>query len=135
MFPPPIVIDTCSFRDKDFIKRLSSYHSRKVISTITYAEMQFYLLNEKGKTSNYFDNILRIGGIEIEDYSKRHGLTTAQFGMDMGDFSKLFRDYAIASHAYISPWIVVTNNKKDFIFLNERVMSPFEFRSTYMQSI
>jgi predicted nucleic acid-binding protein len=130
---PPIVIDTCSFRDKDFIKRLSSYHGRKIISTITYAEMQFFLLFVKGKDSTYFDKILSMGGIEIEAYSKGQGLTTAKFGMDMGDFSKSFRDYAIASHASIPPWIVVTSNKKDFEFLNGRVMSPSEFRSSYMQ--
>ena len=132
MSSPPIVIDTCSFRDRDFIRGLPSYHGRKVISSITYAEMQVFLIFQKKKEESYFDGILIDAGVEIQNYSKNHGLITANFGGNMGEFSNMFRDYAIASHAFLPPWIVVTNNKKDFEFLSDRVLSPSEFRNQYM---
>lgn len=132
MSSPPIVIDTCSFRDSNFIRKLASFHGRKVISTIAYSEMQVYLMLEKKKDSIYFDNMLKDADIEIQNFSKDNGLQTAIFGRDMGGFSKLFRDYAIASHAFLPPWIVVTYNKKDFDFMTERVMSPDEFANKFM---
>lgn len=132
MSSPPIVIDTCSFRDSNFVRKLATFHGRKVISTIAYSEMQVYLMYRKKKDSSYFDKILNNANIEIQDFSRENGLQTAIFGKDMGNFSKLFRDYAIASHAYLPPWIVVTNNKRDFEFMGERVMSPNEFMEKFM---
>jgi predicted nucleic acid-binding protein len=44
------------------------------------------------------------------------------------DFKDNFRDYMIASHAYLPPRIVITNNKKDFSFLGKRVKTPTEFK-------
>ena len=132
MSSPPIVIDTCSFRDRDFVAGLAFYHGRKIISSITYAEMQLFFIYKKHRDSSHFDNILHDAGIEVQNYSKGNGLVTANFGGNMGSFSKQFRDYAIASHAHLPPWIVITNNIKDFAFLAERVMEPAEFRRDYM---
>ena len=94
--------------------------------------MQVFLIFEKKKEESYFDGILIEAGVEIQNYSKTHGLITANFGGNMGEFSNMFRDCAIASQAFLPPWIVVTNNKKDFEFLIERVLSPSEFRYQYM---
>ncbi|MHB8360946.1 MAG: PIN domain-containing protein [Thermoplasmataceae archaeon] len=127
MSNPPIVIDTCFFRDKAFIEYLSRYHEKKIISAITYSEMQIFLISKKRKESPYFDKMLYGAGIEVENYSKENGLTTALFGAEMGEFSRLFRDYSIASHAHIAPWIVVTYNIEDFAFLYDRVMNPQDF--------
>ncbi|MHB1709630.1 MAG: PIN domain-containing protein [Thermoplasmataceae archaeon] len=133
MSTPPIVIDTCSFRDRNFIKTLGNYHGKKIISAITYSEMQIYLISKKKKEPSYFDRLLRGAGIEVEDYSKENGLQTALYGVDMGDFSRLFRDYSIASHAHIAPWIVVTYNVKDFSFLNDRVLTPQDFINDHIK--
>jgi len=132
MSTPPIVIDTCSFRDGSFVRSLENYHGKKIISAITYSEMQIYLISTKNKESTYFDSLLHGAGIEVGNYSKANGLITAFYGVDMGEFSRLFRDYAIASHAAIAPWIVVTNNVKDFAFLNDRVMTPQNFINVYI---
>lgn len=94
--------------------------------------MQVFLIYQKHRDESYFDHILNEAGVEIQNYSRSHGLITANFGGNMGEFSRMFRDYAIASHAFLPPWIVITNNKKDFEFLNERVLSPTEFRYQYM---
>jgi predicted nucleic acid-binding protein len=129
---PPIVIDTCSFRDKGFINKLGTYHGRKVISAVTYAEMQVYLIYDKNKEESYFDKILYEAGIEIQDYSRKQGLLTAILGGQMGDFHSKFNDYSIASHAYDPPWLVVTYNERHFSYLNDRVKSPMDFIKQYM---
>ena len=116
----------------EFRNPLYGYHGRKIISSITYAEMQVFLIFEKKKDESFFDGILNEAGVEIQNYSKSHGLITANFGGNMGEFSNMFRDYAIASHAFLPPWLVVTYNKKDFAFLMERVVSPTEFRYQFM---
>lgn len=90
------------------------------------------MIYEKHKDDSYFDHILHEAGVEIQNYSKTHGLITANFGGNMGEFSKMFRDYAIASHAFLRPWIVVTNNMKDFEYLADRVLSPIDCRHKFM---
>lgn len=94
--------------------------------------MQVFFIYKKHRNSSHFDGILHGAGVEVQNYSKSNGLMTAIFVGDMGEFSKQFRDYAIASHAHLPPWIVVTNNTKDFQFLAERVMEPTKFRHNYM---
>lgn len=133
MSSPPIVIDTCSFRDRAFIHRLGNYHGKKVISAITYSEMQVYLISEKKRDQSYFDGVLYGAGIDVESYSKVNGYRTAILGSDLGDFSRMFRDYSIASHAFIAPWVVVTNNKRDFSFLGDRVKDTVEFTRDYLR--
>lgn len=124
----PLVIDTCSFRDAAFIASLRNYHGNKYISSITYAEMQVYLIGMKGKDPDFFDRLLRKSNIQIEWFRRDNALDSAFLGAQFGDFNKRARDYMIASHAYNPPWIVVTYNKKDFDFLTGRVFDPDEFK-------
>ncbi|MEM0138795.1 MAG: hypothetical protein QW100_03610 [Thermoplasmatales archaeon] len=94
--------------------------------------MQIFLIYIKNRDPSHFDNLLREVNIEVEWYRKEHAMHTAEFGYEAGDFSSNFRDYMIASHAYLPPWIVVTNNTKDFAFLRERVRTPQDFENEYM---
>ena len=123
-----MIIDTCVFRDGAFIEAIKEYHGTKCISSITYTEMQVYLMGKKNKPSNYFDNILRKVNIDISTFTKHEALSAAKIGIVMEEFKKNSRDYMIAAHAIMAPWIVITYNKKDFTYLRERVYDPEEFR-------
>jgi hypothetical protein len=92
----PIILDTCAFRGIGFIKRLKSFHGRKIISVVTYSEMQIHLMYKKGKKLTYFDDLLKL-------------------------VKTNFRDYLIASHAFLPPWLVITHNLKDFEYLEGRI--------------
>ena len=131
MSQPPIVIDSNVFRDLSFINWLRSYHSRKVIPAIAYTEVLVYVTSVRGKTAGSFDALLRTAGIEIEWYRKEQARSAARFGADGGDFSQNARDYMIAAHASLAPWVVITNNIQDFSFLGDRVKTPYEFKGLF----
>ncbi|MHB1493066.1 MAG: hypothetical protein ACYCR7_02760 [Thermoplasmataceae archaeon] len=87
-----------------------------------------YFIGHKHKEPSFFDNLLRKSKIEIEWFRAEEGLRTALTGIKLGSFAENFRDLTIGSHASIAPWIVVTNNIKDFDFLGDRVRLPDEFK-------
>lgn len=128
---PPIVIDTCVFRDPGFIEWLKTYHNKKVISSVTYMEMQTFWIGKKNKDFRFFDRLLRLAGIEIQCYNKEQALATAEHRIRSNFNVKDMRDAMIASHASIAPWIVVTFNVKDFSFLGDRVLDPYKFKHLY----
>lgn len=128
----PVVIDSCVFSSStDFIYWLKSYHGTKIISSITYAELQYYFIEKKKKEPIFFDNLLKKSSIEVKWFRKDEALGAALFGVASNSFAKDFRDFMIGSHASIAPWIVVTNNIKDFYFLNGRVKLPEDFKSEH----
>lgn len=125
----PVVIDSCVFSsDTDFIHWLKGYHGKKVISSVTYAELQVYFISKKNKEPAFFDNIMRRSRIEVRWFRKDEALNTAYFGSNSDSFAEDFRDFMIGSHASIAPWVVITNNVKDFYFLEDRVKLPNEFK-------
>ncbi len=126
----PLIIDTCVFRDSSFIQKLKNYHGRKCISPITYVEMQIFLIGKKKKEQFYFDDLLKRAKIEIMTLRKEEAVAATVIGIGNGEFNKNSRDYMIASHAYTAPWIVITYNKRDFIYLGERVLNPDEFKKS-----
>ncbi len=131
----PVVIDSCVFtQDRGFIYWLKTYHGRKIISSVTYAELQVYFLGAKKKEPSFFDGILRASRIEVEWFKKDHALITGMYGAESDSFAEDFRDFMIGSHASIAPWIVVTYNVSDFHFLNGRAKSPDDFRKEHDNS-
>ena len=128
----PVVIDSCVFsQSTDFIYWLKGYHATKIISSITYAELQVYFIGKKKKDPTFFDSILKRSRIDVQWFRKGEALNTAYFGSASASFAENFRDFMIGSHASIAPWIVVTNNIRDFFFLGERVMLPNEFKNKH----
>lgn len=128
---PPIVVDTCSFDNRDFVRWLASYHGRKIISVVSYAEIQAYFICKKNKDMSYFDKMLSEVNIEIEWFRKEEAMRTAILRCEIGgDIESNFRDLMIASHAYWPPWIVITYDK-DFSFLGDRVKTPEEFEKEH----
>ena len=126
----PLIIDTCVFRDSSFIYGLKNYHGRKCISPITYIEMQVYLMGRRKKLQFHFDKILDSSNIEILTLRKEEAIAAAEIGIRNGEFNRNSRDYMIAAHAYIAPWIVITHNKRDFAHLGDRVLDPDEFKKS-----
>ena len=60
----------------------------------------------------------------IEWFRKKEAIRTIEIALETGDFKRNARDYMIAAHASIPPWVVVTNNIKDFSFLGDRAKTP-----------
>jgi len=122
----PIVLDTCVFRDKSFLKWVGRYHGRKIVPTFVYAETAIHYLN-RGKRIEDLDFLLRKLKIEVESHEPKHARYTANLGFDFKDFSENARDYLISGHAYLPPCHLITNNVKDFFFLENRVHEPYDF--------
>lgn len=139
---PPIVLDTCVLGDKDFLRRLSSFHGRKIISSISYMEFCYFLLSS-GKDTDGFRDLLKALGITIEHFGIKNADKAVGVRLEYGrtalvscpECGKQIKadwcDLMIASHALDPPWIVVTKNVKDFDYLKDRVMSPQEFMERY----
>ena len=121
---PPIVIDTCALLDKSFWNWIRKYHQRKVLPTIAYTEYCHHLLSTKNIDIETIDRTLRILGIEIACFRHQQALYTTEIALTFGDFKENWRDYMIASFAYLEPWVVVTYNIKHFDFLEERALEP-----------
>lgn len=120
----PLVLDTCAFRDRSFWPWLKSYHGRKVLPSIAYTEISVYFVGSRNKTQGEVDHWLKGLGITIDWYRHTEAMRAVEISISMGDFSRNWRDYMIASHAFYAPWIVVTNNVKDFACLGDRVWTP-----------
>ena len=102
-----------------------------MIPAIAYTEVLVYVTGVKGKSAGSFDALLRTAGIEIGWYGKEQARAAARFGTDCGDFSQNARDYMIAAQAILAPWVVITNNTKDFNFLGDRVKTPYDFKRLF----
>jgi len=119
----PLVLDTCSLIDKDFRYWLRSYHDRKVLPSVVYLELSLYF-RFKNKPQTYVDQLIRTLGASIEWFRKKEAQRTIEIALETGDFKKNARDYMIAAHADIPPWIVVTDDVDHFSFLGDRVKTP-----------
>lgn len=93
---------------------------------VAHAELSVYFTGTKGKSQEEVDFMLRTMGIEVEWFRHLESCRTAEIAVQRGDFSLKSRDYMIAAHAYLPPWVIATYNVKDFDFLANRVKTPTE---------
>ena len=132
MHRAPLLIDTCALSNKDFMQWLKGYHDTKKISTITYMEFSMFLVNQKNKTFDHVDRLLRTCGIEVEPFNKKNAIGTVERMSTDPSFQRCrlcnrldWNDTMIASHAPIPPTLLVTENLDDFIGLvGERAVTP-----------
>ena len=125
----PIVLDTNTFDRKDFLNWLKFYREEKNLPAVAYAELYVYFVGEKKQTQEGLDYLLRRLDIKFHHLGKTHCVFGGEIGLERGDFEKHCRDYLIAGHAYNPPYIVITENIKDFDFLGDRVMTVDEAMS------
>lgn len=122
----PLILDTNIFKDKNFLYKLTSYHNRKILPVVAYAEICVYFIGQRNKSLSYVNYLLKKIDIEVEWLDQRRAENAALYGIKSGDFSKNARDYLIGAHAYPAPRTMVTYNKEHFWFLENRVYSPDE---------
>jgi len=120
----PLILDTCVFSDRSFLYKLKKYHGRKIIPAVAFCELYYHSLC-KGKEDAIMKLFSKLD-IEIEEFDARRARNAALYSKGYGKFDKNFRDYMIGSHAYPPPRKMITDNKKDFEFLEDRVLSPNE---------
>jgi len=123
----PIILDTCVFSDKSFLYKLEKYHGDKIIPAVAFCELYYHYLCT-GKE----DFILKLFSkldIVIEEFDAVRAKNAALYSEGYGKFEENFRDYMIGSHAYPPPRKMITDNKKDFEFLKDRVLSPDELEN------
>jgi hypothetical protein len=123
----PVVLDSSVFKFGDFLYWLSGYHGDKILPAVAYTEISIWLAVKKGRSRESIHQLLRRSDITIEYYTPQIAWNAVLFGKEFGDFPDHARDYMIAAHAYTAPRMVITENKRDFIFLSPRVMDPYEF--------
>lgn len=122
----PIVIDTCAFRDREFVRWLRDYRGRKILPTAAYTELLVYFVGQKHRTKEDVRRWLGATDVEIEPMSSIHAEKAAEHGIEGDDFHDHAMDYLIGAHAHTAPLVLITNNKKDFGFLGARVWTPEE---------
>ena len=129
--PPPLLLDACVFSDRDFSEWLEDYHGRKVIPTVAYTELCYYLSGKKGWSLGRIRGYLLGLGIEIIRYSPDDADRIMPVAVQGGDFKQHKYDYMIASHGVFAPWIMVTNNIDHFYYLGSRVKTPREVKRIF----
>lgn len=130
----PIIIDTNSLMEKGFFHWCRSYRERKVLPIIAYCEYCVGYLTTGRKTVEEIDRVLNKAGIEIKPMRNQEAIQTAQIcgvvnSTKDPDFRNKWRDYMIGAYAINPPYLLVTNNIKDFKFLERRVVSPIDIMS------
>mgnify|MGYP006284957119 CR=1 FL=1 len=128
----PIYIDTNCFNDRSFINWLKDYHGRKSISAITYAELLFHYVHNMKKDKRILNDLLKHSQIKVEDLRSIEVDEAIGFH-ELCDgavpWKENFKDYLIAGHIHNRPTKLVTQNKKDFRFLDDDcVVDMYEFR-------
>ncbi len=130
MSGPPVVLDTCVFRDKHFLYKLAKYRGDKILPPVALSELTYHFLS-KGKEESEVHRLLRAAGIEQARMGPREATAAARFGSSQGEWSRKWRDYMIGAHAEEAPILLITHNIRDFTFIPRRVLAPPEFCDTY----
>ncbi len=125
MSGPPLVLDTNVFSRKDFLSWLDSYHGKKRLPVVAFAEICVKRLDSQDGMSRLKALLNRLN-INIERMGSRIAEHGAVWGYRGEDFSDKARDYLIGAHAHTAPLVFVTENKKDFWFLDDRAVTPDE---------
>lgn len=99
------------------------------ISVITFAELEYGILNSKYPEQNRLAINSVLAGIKIEDFDI-HAAT--HFGQILAELKKIHkdkqnqdRDKMIAAHARSRGYTLITNNTKDFIDIDNLVIEDW----------
>ncbi len=121
----PLILDTNVFSRKDFLNWLDSYHGKKKLPAVAYAEICVNRINQEENVEKLRCLLSRLN-INVERLDSRIAEFGALWGSRGDDFSDNARDYLIGAHAHTAPMILVTDNKDHFWFLEDRVVTPDE---------
>ncbi|MCL2142915.1 MAG: PIN domain-containing protein [Methanomassiliicoccaceae archaeon] len=133
---PPLLMDTCAL-SKDFLKWLRTYNPAKSISSVTYMEYCIYMVGTKNMSVEEVSSILRHAGISIQPFGKHQAEYASEF-MTRRTIERCrtcnkidWNDCMVAAHAPIAPTVIVTENVKDFPYLDGRVITPNDAMKRY----
>ncbi len=103
--------------------RLAAHVGRDVcISVVTYAELEYGILNSSKPAQNREAMNHFLAGIRILDFdikaAKHFGEILAELKKEHKEKQNQDRDKMIAAHARSAGYILVTNNAKDFTDIN-----------------
>ena len=127
MSNPPVVIDTCSFYNREFMRWIRTYRGDREIPPVVYCELALSAIHKSGDTSA-LDGLLYGAGIAVSDMLMEHGRRAAELARGDPKWKERWRDYLIAAHAAYAPYRVVTENIKDFACLGARAIRPSDFK-------
>jgi predicted nucleic acid-binding protein len=114
------------------MKWLEGYHDKKILPPVAYAELAYGFLKRYGTTER-LDRALHWADIRIGRMEQLQASQAAEIAaaIENPDLKENFRDYMIAAFATIRPHLLITNDKGNFAFLEERVISPYELMALY----
>lgn len=124
--PPPIVLDTCVFRNSHFIDRLAKYRPDKFLPPVAFSELSIHYYNKGWEIQDLWQ-LVRDAGIELVQMGPHEAALAGRLGHEHGDWPRRWRDYMIAAHAYEGSVCLVTHNTKDFAYLGNKVFDPGRF--------
>ncbi|RLF66602.1 MAG: hypothetical protein DRN57_06825 [Thermoplasmata archaeon] len=131
----PIYIDTNCFNDLDFIRWLKDYHGRKSISVITYAELLYHFVYNKGKKKEHLKELLHRSQIKIENLRSievDESIGFLELCKGKVPWKNNFQDYLIAGHIHNRPTKLITSDKKGFGYLqNDCIVDMYEFMNEH----
>ncbi|MCL2711971.1 MAG: hypothetical protein FWD37_01685 [Methanomassiliicoccaceae archaeon] len=133
---PPLLMDTCAL-NKDFLKWLRTYNATKSISSVTYMEHLIYMVGTKKVSEDDVKQILRYAGISIQPFGSIQAEYASEFMIQRTaercrTCNKIdWNDCMVAAHAPIAPTVLVTENVKDFPYLDGRVVTPQDAMKRY----
>lgn len=119
-----IVLDTNIFNNKKFCEWLLESTEKKYLPAFAYLEYLYHNL-KKGNTESMVDTFLEQMNITIIPFSKEEALVAALKAIGRWDFKDNARDYSIGATAEKLNGLLITNNTKDFKWL-ENVITPDE---------
>lgn len=128
MAHPPIVLDTNVFRDSGFIWWLKKYRGDRIVPVIVYCELAVHFIEKTGDTAK-LDGLLYGAGIAVNEMEREHARRAAEFAQGSPDWHQHWRDYMIAGYAAFEPWLVITENVRDFSCLLGRAIRPADFKA------
>lgn len=126
----PLVLDTNSFRNTDFLFWLRSYNGQKILPVIADVELGVFF-ESQGEPLDKVQSLLNRTGVTIEWFRPEDGRVAIQTAGMTKDFSENARDHLIGAHAASPPRHLVTENIDDFTFLGDRVLTPRDAMKAY----
>jgi len=125
---PPVVLDTNVFDFKDMVHWLGSYRGDKIIPSVVYMELAVWYYAKDGNLGK-LDAMLRSAAIEIRDFDAQHAQSSAYFIKEHRIPKERWKDPMIAAFAANPPFILLTNNLRDFApILGKRAIAPYDFK-------
>lgn len=146
MCPSPVALDTNVVLDGSIMHWLQSHHAVKVLPPVAYAELAFGYITRFGSTKR-LDAMLYKSHIHVEQFEMAQARTAGDFVrqlMSSSDlrpgtdefkraWNKAWRDSAIAAHAALPPWRLLTFERDGFPFLRSRAKNPYDFRRQILE--